>query len=96
MHNVWRYVAVAAESRWRVFLHSWCDAGLNGYYFFLALAKTVTPAGAPGGSRGGLCRCRPNGPLYQKILAAQKAMPYTDLLGIVAAYCLELEKKRSH
>ena len=55
---------VGAESRWRVFLHSWCDAGLCGYYFILALAKTVTPAGAPGGSRGGLCRCTPNGPLW--------------------------------
>jgi len=52
--NVWRYVQVAAESRWRVFLHSWCDAGLCGYYFILALAKTVTPAGAPGGA-GAAC-----------------------------------------
>jgi len=26
--NVRRYVHVAAASRWRVFLHSWCDAGL--------------------------------------------------------------------
>ena len=62
--NVWRYVAVAAESRWHVFLHSWCEAGLCGYYFILALAKTVTPAGAPGGSRGGLCRCTPNVPFW--------------------------------
>ena len=45
---------VGAESRWRVFLHSWCDAGLSGYYFILALAKTVTPAGAPGGA-GAAC-----------------------------------------
>ena len=45
---------VAVESRWRVFLHSWCDAGLCGYYFILALAKTVTPAGAPGGA-GAAC-----------------------------------------
>jgi len=52
--NVWRYVQVAAESRWRVFLHSWCDAGLFGYYLILALAKTVTPAGAPGGA-GAAC-----------------------------------------
>jgi hypothetical protein len=45
--NVRRYVHVGAESRWRVFLHSWCDAGLCGYYFILALAKTVTPRGSP-------------------------------------------------
>jgi len=37
-----------------VFLHSWCDAGLSGYYFIVALAKTVTPAGAPGGA-GAAC-----------------------------------------
>jgi hypothetical protein len=45
--NVRRYVHVAAASRWRVFLHSWCDAGLWCYLFILALAKTVTPAGGP-------------------------------------------------
>ena len=29
MHaNVRRYVHVAAASRWRAFLHSWCDVGL--------------------------------------------------------------------
>jgi len=39
--------AVGAESRWRVFLHSWCDAGLCGNYIILALAKTVTPGGGP-------------------------------------------------
>jgi len=37
-----------------------CNRGaMQGYdvdLFILALAKTVTPAGAPGGSRGSLCR----------------------------------------
>ena len=37
-----------------------CTRGaMQGYdvvLFILALAKTVTPAGVPGGSRGGLCR----------------------------------------
>jgi len=49
---------VGAELRWRVFLHSWCDAGLSGYYIILALAKTVTPGGsAPRerGQRAGFC-----------------------------------------
>ena len=46
----------------------------------------MTPTGAPGVSRGGLCRMALNVPLYQKVLAAQKAMPYTDLLGTVAAF----------
>ena len=72
--------AVGAESRWRVFLHSWCDAELCGYYFILALAKTVTPGGSPRREPG-----RPAPPLKifhfdQKILAVQKPIAYTDLL----------------
>jgi len=64
---------VGAESRWRVFLHSWCDAGLCGYYFILALAKTVTPGGSPRREPG-----PPAPPLKvfhfdQKILAVRKA-----------------------
>jgi hypothetical protein len=56
-----------------VFLHSWCDAGLSGYYFILALAKTVTPAGSPRREPG-----RPAPPLKifhfdQKILAVRKS-----------------------
>jgi hypothetical protein len=43
---MWRW-RPDASGRWRVFLHSWCDAGLSGYYFILALAKTVTPGGGP-------------------------------------------------
>ena len=82
--NVRRYVHVGAESRWRVFLHSWCGAGLCGYYFILALAKTVTPGGRPRREPG-----RPAPPLTvfhfdQKILAVQKPMTYTDLLGHVS------------
>jgi hypothetical protein len=66
-----------------VFLHSWCDAGLCGYYFILALAKTVTPGGSPRREPG-----RPAPPLKlfhfdQKILAVQKPMTYTDLLAKV-------------
>jgi len=63
-----------------VFLHSWCGAGLCGYYLILALAKTVTPAGAPGGA-GAACAAGHITVLFsQKILAAQKPMTYTDLL----------------
>jgi len=75
--------AVGAESRWRVFLHSWCDAGLCGYYFILALAKTVTPGGSSRREPG-----RPAPPLKlfqfdEKILAVQKPIAYTDLLVVV-------------
>jgi hypothetical protein len=52
----------------------------DGYYFILALAKTVTPGGSPRREPG-----QPVPPLTvfhfnQKILAAQKPMTYTDLL----------------
>ena len=75
--------AVGAESRWRVFLHSWCDARLSGYYIILALAKTVTPGGSPRREPG-----QPAPPLKvfhfdQKILAVQKPIAYTDLLASV-------------
>ena len=50
------------------------------------MAKTVTPAGAPGGA-GAACAAGHKTVLFsQKVLAAQKAMPYTDLLGTVAAF----------
>ncbi len=66
-----------------VFLHSWCGAGLGCYYFILALAKTVTPAVAPGGA-GAACAANHRTVIFsQKILAAQKPMTYTDLLATV-------------
>ena len=85
-YNVRRYVHVGAESRWRVFLHSRCDARLSGYYIILALAKTVTPGGSPRREPG-----RPAPPLKvfhfdQRILAVQKPIAYTDLLGNVLFY----------
>jgi hypothetical protein len=66
-----------------VFLHSWCDAELSGYYFILALAKTVTPGGSPRREPG-----QPAPPLKvfhadHNILAVQKPIAYTDLLAVV-------------
>ena len=57
--------------------------GYDGYYFILALAKTVTPGGGPRREPG-----RPAPPLTifnfdQKILAVQKPIAYTDLLAQV-------------
>jgi len=51
----------------------------------LALAKTVTPAGAPGGAGAACAAWHLMVFFRQKVLAAQKAMPYTALLGTVAA-----------
>jgi len=76
--------AVGAESRWRVFLHSWCDAGLSGYYFILALAKTVTPGGSPRREPG---RAAPLATelssLVRRFSRCGEPIAYTDLLGHV-------------
>jgi len=69
-----------------VFLHSWCDAELSGYYFILALAKTVTPGGSPRREPGQPVPPLTVFPFDQKILAAQKPMTYTDLLACVRFY----------
>ena len=93
---MWRW-RPDASGRWRVFLHSWCDAGLCGYYFILALAKTVTPGGSP--------RREPGWPvpsatlltfLNQEILAAQKPMPYTDLLAAGGVFKCDQKRFRCH
>ena len=69
-----------------MFLHSWCDAGLCGYYFILALAKTVTPGGSPPAVPGAARGASHKSFLFSYIIVApRKAMTYTDLLGIVAA-----------
>jgi hypothetical protein len=63
--------------------------GHDGYYFILALAKTVTPGGSPRREPG-----RPAPPLKvfnvdQKILAVQKPIAYTDLLAIGCLFFYE-------
>ena len=60
--------------------------GYDVYYFILALAKTVTPGGSPRRA-GAACAAGYLTLLFiQKVLAAQKAIAYTDLLGTVAAF----------
>jgi len=54
--NVRRYVALAQSRGGACFCTRGAMQDYDGYYFILALAKTVTPAGVPGGSRGSLCR----------------------------------------
>ena len=41
----WHACPVPNEVSAGVFLHSWCAAGLSGYYFILALAKTTDKSG---------------------------------------------------
>ena len=43
----------------------------DGYYFILALAKTVTPVGVPGGSRGGPWR-QPQNRLFSYSIVATR------------------------
>jgi len=61
--NVRRYVALAQSRGGARFCTRGAMQGYDGYYLILALAKTVTPVGAPGGSRGSLCRQPQNYPL---------------------------------
>ena len=55
-HNVRRYVALAQSRGGACFCTRGAMQGYDVVLFILALAKTVTPAGVPGGSRGSLCR----------------------------------------
>ena len=76
-----RYVHVAAESRWRVFLQSWCGAGLSGYFNILALAKTVTPGGSPRREPGqAVPQATRRSSLVRKFSRYGKAIAYTALL----------------
>ena len=62
--NVRRYVALAQSRGGACFCTRGAMQDYDVVLFILALAKTVTPAGAPGGSRGGLCRCTLNVPFW--------------------------------
>jgi ribosomal protein RSM22 (predicted rRNA methylase) len=54
--NVRRYVQLAQNRGGACFCTRGAKQGYEVVLFILALAKTVTPAGVPGGSRGGLHR----------------------------------------
>jgi ABC-type sulfate transport system substrate-binding protein len=51
--NVWRYVQLAQSRGGTCFCTRGAMQGYDVDLFILALAKTVTPVGVPGGSRGG-------------------------------------------
>jgi len=54
--NVRRYVALAQSRGGACFCTRGAMQSYDVVLFIVALAKTVTPVGVPGGSRGGLCR----------------------------------------
>jgi hypothetical protein len=54
--NVRRYVALAQSRGGACFCTRDAMQDYNVVLFIVALAKTVTPVGAPGVSRGSLCR----------------------------------------
>ena len=60
--NVRRYVALPQSRGGACFCTRGTMQDYDGYYFILALAKTVTPAGAPGGA-GAACAA-----VYQTVL----------------------------
>jgi len=51
-HNVRRYVALAQSRGGACFCTRGAMQGYDVVLFIVALAKTVTPVGVPGGSRG--------------------------------------------
>jgi hypothetical protein len=62
-YNVRRYVALAQSRGGACFCTRGAMQGYDVVLFIVALAKTVTPAGVPGGSRGGPHRRPLNSPL---------------------------------
>jgi hypothetical protein len=62
-HNVRRYVALAQSRGGASFCTRDAIQGYDVVLFIVALAKTVTPVGVPGGSRGRPHRRPLNGPL---------------------------------
>jgi len=61
--NVRRYVALAQSRGGACFCTRGAMQGYDFVLFIVALAKTVTPVGVPGGSRGRPHRLSLNGPL---------------------------------
>ena len=61
--NVRRYVQLAQSRGGACFCTRGAMQGYDDVLFILALAKTVTPGGGPGGSRGGPHRRQLNVPL---------------------------------
>ncbi len=55
-HNVRRYVQLAQSRGGTCFCTRGAIQGYDVVLFILAMAKTVTPVGVPGGSRGSLHR----------------------------------------
>ena len=72
--NVRRYVHVGAESRWRVFLHSWCDAGMWCCFVYCRVGKNRdTRRGPPAGAGAGRTADHLTVFFSQKILAVRSA-----------------------
>ena len=65
---------VGAESRWRVFLHSWCDAGLWCCFVYSRVGKNRdTRRGSPAGAGAGRTADHLTVLFSQKVLAVRSA-----------------------
>ena len=80
-HNVRRYVALAQSRGGACFCTRGAMQDYDGYYFILALAKTVTPGGSPRREPG---QAAPpttyRTSLARKFSRCGAPMTYTDLL----------------
>jgi len=80
-HNVRRYVALAQSRGGACFCTRGAMQDYDGYYFILALAKTVTPGGSPRREPGqAVPPTTKLSSLARRFSRYGEAMTYTDLL----------------
>ena len=85
--NVRRYVALAQSRGGARFCTRGAMQGYDGYYFILALAKTVTPPGGPRWEPGqAVAQVTKPSSLVTQLSRHGKPMTYTDLLCAVVFY----------
>ena len=83
-HNVRRYVALAQSRGGARFCTRGAMKGYDGYYFVLALAKTVTPGGSPRREPGqAVTPATKLSSLVTQLSRHGAPMTYTDLLAPV-------------
>ncbi len=79
--NVRRYVALPQSRGGACFCTRGAMQGYDGYYFILALAKTVTPGGSPRRQPGrAVAPATKRSSLVTQLSRHGEAMTYTDLL----------------
>ena len=85
---------VGAESRWRVFLHSWCDVGLWLLLVYSRVGKNRdTRRESPAVAGAGRGASHGTASLVTRLSRHGAPMTYTGLLGIVAVLFLFIQNR---